>query len=158
MQTGPEKDQFIATFAAPLSSNTIKFYLSSMDSNGVTARHPFNAPDSVFTFSNLPVSVSPAPNTNPKTFSLAANYPNPVNPSTKIDYYLAEKSVVSLIIYNVLGQKVRILLIEEVNPAGNYSVQWDGKDELGNPAPTGVYFYRLVANNFKSIRKMLLLH
>jgi flagellar hook assembly protein FlgD len=52
---------------------------------------------------------------------------------------------------------VRKLLKRESNPAGNYSVQWDGKDELGRVAPSGVYLYRLQANDFSAVKKMVLI-
>ena len=91
----------------------------------------------------------------PKRFALSQNYPNPFNPTTVIRYRLPVQSQVTLNVYNLLGQSVRIL-INSRQPAGEYSVKWDGLNEQGVPVPSGIYLYRLVANDFNRIRKMLL--
>jgi hypothetical protein len=85
------------------------------------------------------------------TYSLKNNYPNPFNPSTTIEYSLAEKSKVTLIIYNVLGQEVARLLNNEVIPAGVHQAQWSASS-----LSSGVYYYRLEAGDFVKTQKMLL--
>ncbi|SYZ72854.1 hypothetical protein TRIP_C20969 [Candidatus Zixiibacteriota bacterium] len=92
----------------------------------------------------------------PSTYTLFQNYPNPFNPATTIKFALPQNGMVNLEIYNVLGQKVRTLLDEEL-PAGFHSVTWDGRDGSGQEAATGVYFYRLKAGDFREIKKMLML-
>ncbi len=92
----------------------------------------------------------------PVRFKLAQNYPNPFNPSTVISYSLPTKSEVTVSIYNVLGQQVRLLYCG-VKPAGNHLVEWDGSDETGKSVATGVYLYRLQSGNHVEIKKMLLL-
>ncbi len=62
----------------------------------------------------------------------------------------------NLAIYNILGQKIRTL-IDQKEPAGNYSVQWDSRDEKGRVVAGGVYFYILNAGDFASSKKMVLL-
>jgi hypothetical protein len=83
----------------------------------------------------------------PKMFQLKQNYPNPFNPSTTIVYYLPDvgyqPAEVEIIIYNLLGQKVRTLVKERKYP-GKHQVTWDGKDNEGNDLASGIYFYRLV--------------
>jgi hypothetical protein len=91
----------------------------------------------------------------PKRFSLSQNYPNPFNPRTNIRYALPQDAQVRLVIYNVLGQRVKTL-VDGHQTAGYKTVWWDGKDEKGNPAASGVYFYRLEADRFSEVRKMLL--
>jgi len=95
----------------------------------------------------------------PKSFSLSQNFPNPFNPSTTIKYDIPEgKQVhVSLKVYNVRGQLVKDLVNKKNCPAGNYFVFWDGKDESGLPVSSGIYFYRLLAGDFVTTRKMVLL-
>ncbi|MCG8608833.1 S8 family serine peptidase [bacterium] len=156
MTIGSEKNQFIATIPDFARTGTLRFYFSGTDSAGVTAVYPHNAPDSVFNFTTTPVSVSPEPLPVPEAFVLAQNYPNPFNPRTTIRYYLPQNGKITVTIYNVLGQMVRILLKGESNPAGNHSIQWDGRDELGRLVPSGVYLYRMQANEFSAVKKMAL--
>lgn len=92
----------------------------------------------------------------PTSFELFRNYPNPFNPSTTIKYNLKNETKVSLQVYNVLGQHVRTLVSGTQN-AGRYEVIWDGKNDLGNHVSTGVYIYRIEAENFIKSHKMMLL-
>ena len=89
-------------------------------------------------------------------FGLDQNFPNPFNPRTTISYRLPQKSRVELVVYDLLGQKVRTL-IDGVKPAGTYRVQWDGRDDAGREVASGVYIYRLEGNGWTENRKMLLL-
>lgn len=75
-------------------------------------------------------------------FLLFQNYPNPFNATTNISYWLAEPINLRLIVYNILGQAVRILE-EGTRTAGSHSVVWDGLDQLGHKVSSGVYLYRL---------------
>ena len=92
----------------------------------------------------------------PTAFSLSQNYPNPFNPETNIEYALPKDSQVTLIIYNILGQKV-ITLVDEHQIAGYKKVIWNGRDENGQEIASGAYFYRLKAGDFSQTRKMLML-
>ena len=87
----------------------------------------------------------------PLKFELSPNYPNPFNPSTTIKYTLAEQSHVRLEIYNILGQRVEVIL-DESKDAGSHTEIWQAND-----VPSGVYFYRIVAGDFEDTRKMMLL-
>ncbi|NUQ41484.1 MAG: S8 family serine peptidase, partial [Calditrichaceae bacterium] len=92
----------------------------------------------------------------PLTFAVSRNYPNPFNPSTTIEYQLPQQSNVELIVYNTLGQKVRTLLRQSA-PAGYHKVVWDGRNDSGQPAASGIYLYRFSAGDYRMIRKMVLL-
>lgn len=92
----------------------------------------------------------------PEDFSICQNYPNPFNPHTVIEYALPEQSHVSIVVYNILGQKVRVLR-DEMERAGFKKVVWDGKDDKGFDVASGVYFYRIQATDFVKCKKMLLL-
>jgi hypothetical protein len=87
----------------------------------------------------------------PSTFELSQNYPNPFNPSTTISYRLPQKAVVSLIVYNPLGQYVKTLL-NGVQDAGYHEVRLDA-----GYLPSGIYFYRLRAGDFVETRRLVLL-
>ena len=94
--------------------------------------------------------------TGPTGYQLQQNYPNPFNPHTSIEYCLPQAKWVSLDIFNLLGERIRTL-VKERQSRGSHSVRWDGKDEQGNQAPTGVYFYRLRTDDFEETGKMVLL-
>ena len=94
----------------------------------------------------------------PEKFELSQNYPNPFNPSTKIKYSIpsvtlsiVEGSLVTLKVYDVLGNEVATLVNEE-KPSGNYEISWSAANQ-----PSGVYFYRLKAGSFNQVKKMILL-
>jgi hypothetical protein len=92
----------------------------------------------------------------PESYALHQNFPNPFNPRTSIRFSLPEASDVKLSIYNVLGQRVR-LLAERRFDAGSHDLLWDGRDGSGQAVASGVYFYRLEAPAFTHERRMLLL-
>jgi len=90
--------------------------------------------------------------TLPTTFSLGQNYPNPFNAGTVISYQLPESGKVTLTVYNLLGEQVRMLLNEQED-AGVYSIHWDGKDLAGRFVPSGVYLYRIQTGSYSAVRK-----
>ncbi|MCH8011426.1 MAG: T9SS type A sorting domain-containing protein, partial [Candidatus Marinimicrobia bacterium] len=92
----------------------------------------------------------------PKTFELANNYPNPFNPTTTIGYALPHDGMVSLIVYNLLGQHIKTLLHKSM-PAGRYEVIWDSRDKYGRMVPSGIYFYSLNTGDSRIVKKMMFL-
>ncbi len=92
----------------------------------------------------------------PDRFELLQNYPNPFNPSTTIKYQLPQATQVRITVYNLLGQKVRTL-VDAPQEAGLYAIQWDGRNDLGQPVSSGTYLYRIEAGPFKAVKKMVLL-
>ena len=95
--------------------------------------------------------------TTPTEFALLQNFPNPFNPETTIGYELAESADVTLQIYNVVGQVVRTLIAAESQAAGRYQIRWDGMDDRGVSVSSGIYFYRISAGEFQTVRKLMLL-
>ncbi len=91
-----------------------------------------------------------------KTFQLYQNYPNPFNASTRITYSLQKAGLVKLEIFNILGQRVRVL-VNEWKAAGEYSLIWDGKNDRGQSVSSSVYFVRFRVADFLTINKMLLM-
>lgn len=87
----------------------------------------------------------------PLFYSLSQNYPNPFNPTTIIQYTVPSTQPVSMIIYNLLGQRVATL-VNEVKQTGEYSVSWDASN-----MSSGIYFYKLEAGSFVVFKTMVLL-
>ncbi len=103
------------------------------------------------------VSFKNEPESTPAPSRLeASNHPNPFNPVTTIAYSLPEDSQISISIYNIKGQKVKTL-VTGTQPAGDYNVSWDGKDESGKDVTSGIYFYKLKTQKNEITGKMLLL-
>jgi hypothetical protein len=90
-------------------------------------------------------------------YELNQNYPNPFNPETKIKYSILKLSQVTVRIYNILGQNVRVLVNNVTQNSGTYTVYWNGKDENGAVVPSGIYFYSLETPEFNLTKKMLFL-
>jgi hypothetical protein len=89
----------------------------------------------------------------PDQFALQPNYPNPFNPETILSYDLPQSTRVQLMVFDLLGQQVRVLVDEE-KAAGRYQAVWDGRDRHGQPVASGIYFCRLEAGSFRAIRRM----
>ena len=115
---------------------------------------------------DLPITVideggSPQVALMPTNTLLLNNFPNPFNPETWIPYQLAQKSFVNIKIYNASGVVVRQLPLG-IQPAGYYKIQsraahWDGKNSIGEPVSTGIYFYQLNAGSLSVLKKMVIL-
>ena len=100
-------------------------------------------------------------NSRPLETSLLANYPNPFNPETWLPYQLASPAKVRIVIYAADGQLIRKLDLG-YQPVGFYesrsrAAYWDGKNAVGEPVASGVYFYTFTAGDFTATRKMLIL-
>jgi len=92
----------------------------------------------------------------PLQFKLHNNYPNPFNPNTSIEFELTGASLVTLTIYDLVGNKVRTLVSKHFEP-GHHSLNWNSLNESGVPVSSGLYIYTLVAGQEKQTKKMLLL-
>ena len=92
----------------------------------------------------------------PTEFALHENYPNPFNPSTQIRFDLPEMANVNLVIYNMLGQKIKSFNMQSA-PAGYHAVTWNATNALGAQVSAGVYLYQLQTEGFIKTKKMILL-
>jgi len=123
-----------------------------------TVRHTITAEDvrrGRFNFESILLSVVPDQS------ALLANYPNPFNPETWIPFQLSVAASVRVTIYDAAGERVRALDVGYL-PAGTYtsrskSVYWDGSNETGEPVASGLYFYRIEADSFSAMRRMVIL-
>lgn len=120
------------------AGKTFYYKLSDIDFTGVETMHG-------------PVTATALQ--QPISYVLEQNYPNPFNGETIIPFQLKENGTVKLIIYNLLGQEMRRLVDEEMQ-AGRHLIHWEGRDQIGQNVPAGIYFYQLIVNDFKQMRKM----
>ena len=98
-----------------------------------------------------PTAVNETKPSLPAAYTLNQNYPNPFNPSTVISYSIPKSSLVTIKIFNILGQEVKTLISQQQNP-GTYKVSFDA-----SKLSSGVYFYSLTAGGFNQVKKMMLL-
>lgn len=91
----------------------------------------------------------------PKSLYLGNNYPNPFNPSTKVTFGLVNPGWVELTVYNILGQRIKVL-VDNYLPAGNYSAEWNGCDASGASVSSGLYLLMLKNGKERIVQKMVL--
>jgi hypothetical protein len=131
---------------------------SSADQFAIITNHMPSSQD-MWTF-NPSVLTSVKPVSIPATFALMQNFPNPFNPSTTIHYELPVPGMVTMKIYNILGQEIRTL-VNEVQNAGSHAVIWNSQNDAGHIVASGVYLYRCTAfpsnrdNPFSQTLKMV---
>lgn len=99
---------------------------------------------------------NPEESNNVKGYLLEQNYPNPFNPDTRIKFTLPQKSHVTIEVYSVNGELTRRIVDLDYN-AGYHYAKWNGKDQFGNQAASGIYFYRIKAGSFTDTKKMILI-
>jgi hypothetical protein len=97
------------------------------------------------------VGIQPISNEIPASYELYQNYPNPFNPSTSIKFDVPKESSVKLVVYDVLGKEITVLT-DHKNKAGKYEVVWDGTDY-----PSGVYFFKMITDEYDETKKMVLI-
>ncbi len=134
---------------------TIEESISWTAGDGVSYTYSGSAPDiGALEFRGV-TSVEDGPSM-PSGFTLFQNYPNPFNPCTTIRYSLPWAAEVSLRIYGVRGELVRVLM-DERQDAGIKEVVWDGRDKGGRSVASGIYFYRLRAGDVHEMKKLVLM-
>ena len=125
-------------------------------SNSIT-NNQFGSPDWLtIKYSQTNITQVEMTISEPKHFLLKQNYPNPFNPTTEIQFYVPEKSDVNIVVYDMLGRKVRTLFVGQVEP-GTHTVQWDGLNIGGLRMSSGTYIYRMTTGNFVDSKKMILI-
>ncbi|PJA98157.1 MAG: hypothetical protein CO128_08785 [Ignavibacteriales bacterium CG_4_9_14_3_um_filter_30_11] len=141
------------------NSDTLNAGVEYMDNEmGFGSNHSFllkNGPDLSFAHTwgvIAPITgIERENNLIPDNFTLSQNYPNPFNPSTLINYSIPVPGLVTIKVYDMLGREVTTLINSE-QAAGNYKLTFDA-----STLASGVYFYRIMSNNFVSTKKMLLM-
>ena len=144
----PSGDTLIVTVR--FTPTELTFYVDTLRivSNAGTAK--------VVLVGNGIIAVAPEDPGLPSSYALEQNYPNPFNPVTTISYALPKTTSYSLIVYDLMGREVMRWSESDASP-GFYNKLWNGANSSGIPVSTGLYIYRLVAGDFVSTRKMILL-
>jgi len=167
IQTNPNDQRFLMS-AGPFNMNPgdtqeiviaqiIARGSSNINSIAVLRQYTQIARENYFNcFANVPIGIKNLSNEIPIRFRLEQNYPNPFNPITKIKFslpYVGQRHAfdVHLIIYDALGREVATPINQKMKP-GRYEVEWDGTNFA-----SGVYFYKLMVENFTDVKKMVLL-
>ncbi|HET6348705.1 MAG TPA: FlgD immunoglobulin-like domain containing protein, partial [Candidatus Krumholzibacteria bacterium] len=97
-----------------------------------------------------------SPASAPNVTGLSSVHPNPFNPSTTVDFSLANSGRVTIAIYDVRGMLVR-RLVDETMPSGAHQARWNGMDDRGRPSASGIYFVRMLAGSYSEVRKIVML-
>ncbi|MCO6446562.1 MAG: T9SS type A sorting domain-containing protein [Ignavibacterium album] len=138
---------FVPGFGTTTEPKSYSFIDSKLETGNYNYRLKQIDLDGSFAYSNtINIKIE-----QPFVFTLDQNYPNPFNPVTSIQYAIANKQFVKLIVYDVLGNEIAVLVNEE-KPAGKYEVSWNASN-----LASGVYIYRLQSGLFVSSKKMMLL-
>ncbi len=103
---------------------------------------------------NMPVAINETP-AMVRRYNLEQNYPNPFNPSTTIRFTISQSEKVMVRIFDITGKKV-MTLVDQRLAAGTHQIVWDGKDDNGRIAPSGIYFYQLKTESYLESKKMVL--
>ncbi len=111
--------------------------------------------DTIIVKVNPRVGISNEQQNIPGVFALHQNFPNPFNPTTTIAYETPEQTDIEIVLFDLKGHKVKTL-IKSIQPAGHYTVFWNGRSDKGLEMPSGVYIYSMRAGNFHTVKKMLL--
>ena len=134
------------------TSGSFGLYTFQMDADGIAGYFDnivvkqFQSPTSVEDYDAPEI---------PENMYLSQNYPNPFNPTTNIIYNLKEAQDVQLVIYDILGEKVKTLVSQYQSP-GQYTISWNGQNDLGNKVKSGIYIYSLKAGDVFVSKKMLM--
>jgi hypothetical protein len=134
------------------AGDTVEICVSGKLANGMR----FQGCTEIVIVGDNPTDVSQGDAPTPQRFALLGNYPNPFNATTLVKFQLTRPSLVELNVYNILGQKVKTLVKEQMT-SGSKQIIWDGTDENGRQLATGIYFYRLVTVEGRQTGKMTML-
>lgn len=134
------------------AGDTVEICVSGYLKNGMK----FEGCADIVIVGDNPTDVAPGNEILPKRFALLGNYPNPFNASTVVKFQLSRPGFVELTVYNILGQKIRTLVKEQMT-AGPKQVSWDGTDDLGHLLASGIYFYKIITVEGRQTGKMTML-
>ena len=146
---------WVFDWLAPSSDiGSVTFSASGLATGGSTGR----TGDYVYTKSVLipATQVSVEENSLATNYTIFQNYPNPFNPITTIRYFLPERALVNMFIYDMMGRKIKTL-VNYQQTEGYKSIVWDATNNKGKPVSAGVYIYGIETSNFRKIKKMILL-
>jgi len=135
------------------NGSTYWYKLIDIDNNGVRTEH------GVVQATPQSTKLEPVTGNIPQTFALEQNVPNPFNPTTKITFDIPQRlkaaSNVTVTVSNIVGQKIATLFNGSVAP-GSYTVEWNGRNSVGQLMPSGIYIYTIKADGFSASKRMTL--
>lgn len=158
----------------PVGVDSVAWQLVAADSNNVTLRKSYfnyrlinyggeggmhNAKytiDALVASRNALIGIINISYEVPVKFELTQNYPNPFNPTTKFKFSLPKESDVTIVVFDITGRVVNTLANAKFG-AGQYEVDWDGRNSMNNQIASGVYFYKITAGSYTDVKKMVLL-
>jgi hypothetical protein len=154
-----QSSSYPVTIKADIRENS-HYALEEVENGKTTAVHTLTAGSTVTIPGNsaksLVLKIVNEQSVPPRTFALGRNYPNPFNPSTRIEIQVPQNSRVKVAVYNVLGQEVASLL-DDVVTAGYHTIEWNAQTSTGVGASSGIYFVRMTSGTFSSMRKIMLM-
>ena len=150
-----EPDIYYADIPKQADETIVEYYVSAEDYSGRISTEPPVAPGALYSFNTGTTQTTGAETPGAK-LALEQNHPNPFNPSTTIRFYLPEASFVTLKIYDASGREIATL-VNEVRSDGTHSIDWNGKNSIGTPMHSGVYFYELRTERGLESKKMILI-
>lgn len=156
MSEAGDQNSFEAVIPLQTEGTEIQFYFYANDLESAKF-HPFYAPESYFTYVAYDSAITPPEAPLPEEFRLYQNYPNPFRKITTISYDIFEPGDAQLVIFNILGQRVRTLK-NGFHNRHNYKIIWDGLDERGSKVAAGIYLVQLKTQNFSTVKRMVFLH
>lgn len=166
IMTNRVRDGYFAAATADLSRQSVvqvgdTLEVTVADATGESASEKLNFVVTPEALANAVLPITLKRIGIPKQSLVLQNYPNPFNPETWIPYHLSEPAPVTLSIYDTTGRLVRTLSIG-FQPAGFYqsrarAAYWDGRNDVGEPVSSGVYFYRLSTSSFHQMKRMVIL-
>ncbi len=142
----PDSVKMQVTTAPGTSTGNFQLNVNSLGVGGGIPRHKRSFTIRV----HNPIGITPISSNVPEKFALMQNYPNPFNPVTNINFDIAKTGMVKLVVYDITGREAANLINGEL-PAGSYKYDFNASS-----LASGIYFYRLTAGNFTSIKKMIL--
>jgi serine protease AprX len=151
---------FLAAIPVQAQGTLVQYYIEGIDQAGIQRSSPSTAPDSLFSFrygdgDTSQLTSEPRPPTIPSGFVLYQNYPNPFNPTTTIQFYSPDFTDGEVVIYNVLGEKVKTVFSGRIHPGNNFVFWKPGLTDQS--VASGVYFYQLRTPTFTDTKRMLLI-
>ncbi len=132
-------------------------YLSIRDGGEYGMHNAKYVIDALVASRNALIGIINYSNEVPAKFELSQNYPNPFNPTTKFKFSIAKQKDVKIVVFDIMGREVTTLVNEKNMAIGKYTVDWDGRNGVGNEVSSGVYFYKIVAGDFVETKKMIML-
>jgi agmatine deiminase len=148
-------DIYCADIPKQVDETVVEYYVSAEDYSGRISTEPPVAPGALYSFDTGTTQTTDA-ETPGARLALEQNHPNPFNPSTTIRFNLPEVGFVTLKIYDASGREIATL-VDGIRSEGAHSVDWNGRNSLGTPMNSGVYFYELRTAKGLESRKMILI-